>query len=131
MTRDKPDLTRFARPMPWSLAERLERRVERLERELETLRVYIGAVPPEQPITDTEVDWRERKSPSDFLVSSVTIATAGAHEVISIWVRGALAGELTVSGEDALRIALRLADEFRLEVDNESGRRFVAKGLTL
>jgi hypothetical protein len=44
-------------------------------------------------------------SPSELLVSSIKVDDNGAHEHVSIWNRGALAGELTLQRGDAAVLA--------------------------
>lgn len=39
------------------------------------------------------------------LVSSVRVETRGAHDVVSVWSRGGLAGSLTVNRGDGRRLA--------------------------
>jgi hypothetical protein len=43
-------------------------------------------------------------SPSDHVVSSAEVTELGAHELVRIWSRGGLAGELVVSRGDGARL---------------------------
>jgi len=44
-------------------------------------------------------------SPSEHVVSSAEVRTFGAHEVVRVWSRGGLAGELVVGRGDGGRLA--------------------------
>lgn len=44
-------------------------------------------------------------SPSSHVASSATVETRGAHELVRVWSRGGLAGELLVSEGDGARLA--------------------------
>jgi hypothetical protein len=58
-------------------------------------------------------------SPSDHVVSSATVHDAGAHEVVRVWSRGGLAGELVVGRGDGARLCCVLFDlEAALPTDN-------------
>jgi hypothetical protein len=43
-------------------------------------------------------------SPSEHVVSSAEVREAGAHEIVRIWSRGGLAGELIVGLGDGARL---------------------------
>jgi hypothetical protein len=46
--------------------------------------------------------------PSEHLISSATVTHVGGFDVVRLWNRGALAGELTLAAGDGIRLALRL-----------------------
>jgi hypothetical protein len=46
--------------------------------------------------------------PVEHLISSATVTRRGAHDVVKLWNRGALAGELTLKAGDGIKLALRL-----------------------
>lgn len=50
--------------------------------------------------------------PSEHVISSAEVLEAGAHEVVRLWSRGGLAGELVVSKGDGARMCCVM---FRLE----------------
>jgi len=76
-------------------------------------------------------------SPSRLVVSSVSIEQAGAHEVLRVWTRGGLAGELTVAEGDGQVVAERLglserltgAEPTRIAEDMTSGLRTAAEAV--
>ena len=45
-------------------------------------------------------------SPSDHVVSSAQVFAAGAHDVVRLWSRGGLAGELVVRRGDGARLCV-------------------------
>lgn len=55
-------------------------------------------------------------SPSDHVVSSATVREAGAHEVVRVWSRGGIAGELVVSRGDGARLCCVM---FGLEAEEQ------------
>lgn len=61
----------------------------------------------EQP-TDLQFRPLTGGPPSAHLISGATITRAGNHDVVKIWNRGGLAGELTVTAGDGAALVHRL-----------------------
>lgn len=71
-------------------------------------RAAVGAAPP----------------PSQILVTSVTSEVVGGHARVRVWIRGGLAGELTVDATDGPSLATRLLPDASdvIEAFDASGR---------